>query len=158
MSDNSNQEEISKKDNSNLIGTLLVIPIYIYLLVFSKIFELNTILVEKYAMHIFGIIIYLPIITGIIISFKTDKNFNVGKAFIVIFLLLSVFNFYNTYFVDNEGWNGLGFFIYWLVCTGLYRISAVLYYESFVGWKKTLKLLGIYVLSIAFTFLIGVWR
>ena len=157
MSENSNQEEITKKDKSKLIGALLILPIYFVLLGFIKRFKLNYYIPEELAMIIFGLILYLPIFIGMIISFKSFKDYSIAKVFMILFLLLSIFNYYHTYFVDKEGWNGLGFFVYWLIGTVLYRISAILYYESFVGWKKTLKLLAICVLLLGFSFFIGFW-
>ena len=149
------QESIkTKKDNKleNLIGILLIMPIYMLILVVLNLRGDNRIL--------FPILMYLPIIIGMVLSYKMYRNKTsilIGVC-ILIFLGMAIYFFYNTYFVENTGWDGLGYFFLWLMNTVILKIFACIFYGKIVGWKKALIIFCIYVLSIISSALLGFWR
>lgn len=141
----------TKKGNNleNLIGILLIMPIYMLILVVLNLRGDNRIL--------FPTLMYLPIIIGIVLSYKIYKNKTsilIGVC-ILIFLGIAIYFFYNTYFVENTGWDGLGYFFLWLINTAILKIFACIFYGKIVGWKKGNNFLWYLCISSA---LLGFWR
>lgn len=132
----------AKKNNilENLIGVLLIIPIYIPSLMLIKCLTSEIIIV----------LMYLPIICGIIESYK-DYSKKANKSIIALMVMLlctSLYYYYITYFTDQEGWDGLGSFFSLIFNMIILRITILFYYKKIAGFKKTLIFFIIYVLVI----------
>ena len=147
--------EKSSKKMEILIGVLLIVPTYIFLLIILNLLNItdgdNTIL--------FPILMYLPIIIGVIISQlkKTKNNNRIISYAILGFWLLAILFYYNTYFVEHEGWEGLGPYVFWLINTAICRILSCIYYAKLFGWKKAFIILISYILIVVASFLLGFW-
>lgn len=148
------EENIEKqKDNKleNLIGILLIMPVYMLIFVILNLRGDNRIL--------FPLLMYLPIIIGMVLSYKNYNN-KVSKTIgvcILIFLLIALYFFYQTYFVEHAGWDGLGYYFFWFINTAILKIFSCIFYGEIVGWKKALKFFFIYVLSVVCSFALGFW-
>ena len=143
----------TKKDNrlQNLIGILLIMPIYMLILVILNLQGDNRIL--------FPLLMYLPIIIGIVLSYKNYNN-KVSKTIggcSLVFLVIALYFFYQTYFVEYSGWDGLGYYFLWLINTSILKIFLCIFYGKIVGLKKALKFFIIYVLSVVSSFALGFW-
>ena len=143
----------TKKDNrlKNLIGILLIMPIYMLILVILNLQGDNRIL--------FPLLMYLPIIIGIVLSYKNYNN-KVSKTIggcSLVFLVIALYFFYQTYFVEYSGWDGLGYYFLWLINTSILKIFLCIFYGKIVGLKKALKFFIIYVLSVVSSFALGFW-
>ena len=146
----------SKKNNKyeNIIGILLVIPIYMLvyiILCFLKIFF------KQIDFDIFVILpwlMYLPIIIGVLISFKKYKE-KASKVLIiplVFFMALALYYFCNTYYIDHPGFENIGYFVYWFISTAVCRIFSYIFFRPIVGKKKAITFFLIYILIIALIF------
>lgn len=143
----------TKKDNrlENLIGILLIMPIYMLILVILNLQGDNRIL--------FPLLMYLPIIIGIVLSYKNYNN-KVSKTIggcSLVFLVIALYFFYQTYFVEYSGWDGLGYYFLWLINTSILKVFLCIFYGKIVGLKKALKFFIIYVLSVVSSFALGFW-
>ncbi len=143
----------TKKDNrlQNLIGILLIMPIYMLILVILNLQGDNRIL--------FPLLMYLPIIIGIVLSYKNYNN-KVSKTIggcSLVFLIIALYFFYQTYFVEYSGWDGLGYYFLWLINTSILKVFLCIFYGKIVGLKKALKFFIIYVLSVVSSFALGFW-
>lgn len=143
----------TKKDNrlENLIGILLIMPIYMLILVILNLQGDNRIL--------FPLLMYLPIIIGIVLSYKNYNN-KVSKTIggcSLVFLVIALYFFYQTYFVEYSDWNGLGYYFLWIINTSILKVFLCIFYGKIVGLKKALKFFIIYVLSVVFSFALGFW-
>ena len=143
----------TKKDNrlKNLIGILLIMPIYMLILVILNLQGDNRIL--------FPLLMYLPIIIGIVLSYKNYNN-KVSKTIggcSLVFLIIALYFFYQTYFVEYSGWDGLGYYFLWLINTSILKVFLCIFYGKIVGLKKALKFFIIYVLSVVSSFALGFW-
>lgn len=102
---------------------------------------------------------YLPIIIGMVVAYKNYNN-KTSKAIgvcILVFLIISLYFFYQAYFVEHSGWDGLGFFFLWLINTAIIKICSCIFYGKIVGWKKAIIFFGIYIVSIISSFLLEFW-
>lgn len=148
------QENIeTKKDNrlENLIGILLIMPIYMLVFVVLNLSGDNRIL--------FPILMYLPIIVGMVLSYKVYKN-KISKSIgvcILIFLGIAIYFFYNTYFVEHFGWDGLGYYFLWFINTAILKIFSCIFYGKIVGWKKAIIFFITYILLVVSSFVLGFW-
>lgn len=136
----------TKKNNilKNLIGVLLIIPIYIPIIMLINVESEITI-----------VLMYLPIVCGIIESYK-DYREKCNKSIITLILMFSctsLYYFYITYFTQQDGWDGLGSFFLFLFNMFILRIVLLLYYKKIAGFKKTLILFVTYVFFIIFCIL-----
>ena len=143
----------TKKDNrlKNLIGILLIMPIYMLILVILNLQGDNRIL--------FPLLMYLPIIIGIVLSYKNYNN-KLSKTIggcSLVFLAIALYFFYQTYFVEYSGWDGLGYYFLWLINTSILKVFLCIFYGKIVGLKKALKFFIIYVLSVVSSFALGFW-
>lgn len=143
----------TKKDNrlENLIGILLIMPIYMLILVILNLQGDNRIL--------FPLLMYLPIIIGIVLSYKNYNN-KVSKTIggcSLVFLVIALYFFYQTYFVEYSGWDGLGYYFLWLINTSILKVFLRIFYGKIVGLKKALKFFIIYVLSVVSSFALEFW-
>ena len=143
----------TKKDNKleNLIGILLIMPIYMLIFVILNLQGDNRIL--------FPLLMYLPIIIGMVLSYKNYNN-KVNKTIggcILVFLVIALYFFYQTYFVEHSGWDGLGYSFFWFINTAILKVFSCILYGKIVGWKKALKFFIIYVLSVVSSFVLGFW-
>ena len=118
------------KKAENLIGILLMLPIYMIVLV---------LLVELH------------------LSEDPKKASSILSGIILFTSGFSVYFYYLTYGVDYSGWDGLGYYLLWLGTTVVTRIFSCIYYGKLVGVKKTLKLFGIYVIAIILSVALGFW-
>lgn len=140
-----------KKDNKleNLIGILLIMPIYMLIFV----------ILNLRVFILFPLLMYLPIIIGMVLSYK-NYNKKISKPIgvcIFVFLVIALYFFYQTYFVEHSGWDGLGYFFFWLINTAILKIFSCIFYGKIVGWKKAIIFFVIYVLSVVSSFALGFW-
>ena len=150
-----NNEVYYKRNRDLLIGILLIMPIYMLVFIVLNMFNLN----KGDNSILLPTLMYCPIIIGIFLSYKFYKN-KVNKTFgyiIIAFCILSLYFYYNTYFVEQEGWNGIGQYFLWLINTAISKIMACVFYGKIVGHKKALIFLGIYALIVILSFVLGFW-
>ena len=146
--------------DETIVGILMVMPIYMVILMVLKAFGLN----EGGNEVLFITLMYAPILIGIILSLvsKNIKSSNPYTSGILIFLIIiflgiGSYNFYYSYFVDTPGWDGFGYFLYWIGSTIVVKILSLIYYKNITGWKKALKLFGIYVIIVLCSLFLGFW-
>ena len=141
--------------NEIIIGFLLLIPMY--MIIFILLYYLN--LQTSNNAALFPIILYLPIISGIMLSYKLygDKiNKPIGIT-TIIFCLIAYYFYYNTYFVEHEGWDGIGYYLFWALNTVICRIFSCIFYYRIVGLKKAILSLLIYIIILASSIIFGFW-
>lgn len=145
------------KGVENLIGILLIMPIYMPVTLF--IYYVLNIVFDETNYLIIPILMYVPNIIGMFLTYKFYKNkFNTILCVLIAFtLILSIGFFYNTYFVEHQGFDVIGDFICWLGSLGLCKIFSTIFYGKVVGIKKALLFLGIYVLIVIASFSMGYW-
>lgn len=142
--------EIKQNYNlENLIGFLLIIPIYILFFVVLSLllylFRVNISLV-----NILPVIMYLPIVIGMYISYRNYKN-KINKiigVFILVFLIIGLYLCFQAYVLQHDEWDSLGYFLLWFVNETLLKIFLCIFYGKITGWKKAIIFLGIYILCI----------
>lgn len=142
--------EIKQNYNlENLIGFLLIIPIYILLFVVLSLllylFRINISLV-----NILPVIMYLPIIIGLYVSYRNYKN-KINKiigVFILVFLIIGLYLCFQAYVLQHDEWDSLGYFLLWFINETLLKIFLCIFYGKITGWKKAIIFLGIYILCI----------
>ena len=140
-------------NNSNLIGILFLIPIYIFIVIISIFFHINLISYE-----ILPIIMYLPIFIGLILCKKNNRIINIIMSIlIIIFICFSVYYYYDTYYVEHPGWDGFKPFALWIINTFICRILSFIYYVKIYSLKKGLFFIGIYFLLILISYVSGIW-
>lgn len=135
---NENFENNSFLTKENLIGILLVTPIYI---VIFDILNLNGV----FDSILFPILMYLPMIIGIFLSYKmyNDKiNKSIGIC-VLFFMFLTIFCFYDTFFIEHKGWDGLTPGLLMYINAIICRIVAIAFFGKIVGWKKALIFFGV---------------
>lgn len=146
-----------KKSNKldNLIGILLIMPIYMIVFVLLNVLNLN----NGDNLILFPTLMYLPVIIGIVLSYKLHGNkvSNVITVIILGILVLAICFYYDTYFVEHSGWDGLGSFFLWLITSAVCKIVSCVFYGKIVGAKKSVLFLFIYVIVIVCSFLLGFW-
>ena len=162
MKKNLSTKDIGFISDETIVGVLMIMPIYMIILIVLRALGLN----KSGSEILFITLMYLPIIIGIVFSLVC-KNIKISNPYlsamlislIILFLVIGLYNFYYSYLVDldNEGFEGLGYYFYWIGSTIVVKILALIYYKNIVGWKKTFKLLGIYVVIILCSLLLGFW-
>ena len=108
---------------------------------------------------LFPTLMYLPIIIGMMLSYKfySNKASKPISVCIFVFFVIALYSFYQTYFVEHPGWDGVGYYFLWLINTAMVKIFACIFYGKIVGWKKAISFLMIYVLSVIASFGLGFW-
>ena len=155
---NENSKSVKIKNNNgieNLIGFLLLMPIYMFITVLSSLLNWNNIINSI----VIPVSMGLPIIIGMILSYKFYKSkineFGSQCTCICILLVLATYYFYNSFFVEHTGWGGLGEIMLWLVTFVISRIWLFVFYGKIVGFKKTIIFFIIYIIFPIFVFLAG---
>lgn len=145
------------KGVENLIGILLIMPIYMPVTLFIY-YGLNIVFDETNFL-IIPILMYVPNIIGMFLTYKFYKNkFSTIMCILISFaLIISIYYFYNVYFVEHEGLDVIGYFILWLATLGFSKILSVIFYGKVAGTKKALLFLGIYALVVIASFSMGYW-
>ena len=141
-------EDVKKRKSENIIGFLLIIPFYLVIIVISLFcaFDIN----NTANNIIFLFLIYLPIIIGLFLSFKNHKE-KASKLLCVltlIFLAVSLYFYYKVYFVTFYGWDGLTYFVFWLISIAICRLVALIFYIKLVGFRKALLFICNYIIVI----------
>lgn len=155
-------EDMATKSNKiieNLIGILLIMPIYMLFFVLLHWLNFNGEILFINGKILFLILMYLPVIIGMFLSYRLYQN-KVSKLIsicIVTFLILAVYFFYNTYFVEHSGFNGIGYAFLWLINTGITKVLTCVFYGKIVGWKKAIIFFTIYILLVISSFVLGFW-
>lgn len=150
MSENTKSKKKNKYEN--IIGILLVIPIY--MLIYIILCFLKLYFFKQMEFDIFVILpwlMYLPIIIGVLISFKKYKE-KASKVIIIpllFFMVLALYLFYNTYYIDHPGFDNIGYLVYWLISTAVCRVFSYIFFGPIVGKKKAIIFFLIYILIIA---------
>ena len=145
----------NKKSTNNTIGILLLMPLYIAIFTLFFIFKLH-------GMHdyvLLPIFMYIPILTGVILAYKTNKKkFNKLLGFLLIFFCaMSCYFFIDTYFVINHGWKSVSQYLLWLINTGVCRVIACLFYAKIVGYRKSIIMFLSYLAIIVISYTLGFW-
>lgn len=143
-----------KKDNriENIIGILLIMPIYFLAFIILKNIKFGNRI-------IFPLCVYIPIIIGLVKTYKNYKN-KVSKVLVTCILILmvaSIYCFYKAYFVEYDGWDGLEYFLGWLINVFVLRIISCIFYGKIIGWKKAIIFFAIYILTVILSIKIGFW-
>lgn len=143
-----------KKDNrtENIIGILLIMPIYFLVFLILKNIKFGNRI-------IFPLCVYIPIIIGMVKTYKNYKN-KVSKVLgtcILILIATSIYCFYKAYFVEHSGWAGLEYFLGWLINVIVLRIISCIFYGKIIGWKKAIIFFTIYILTVVLSIKIGFW-
>lgn len=155
-------EDMATKSNKiieNLIGILLIMPIYMLFFVLLHWLNFNGEILFLNGKILFLILMYLPVIIGMFLSYRLYQN-KVSKLIsicILTFLILAVYFFYNTYFVEHSGFNGIGYAFLWLINTGITKVLTCVFYGKIVGWKKAIIFFTIYILLVISSFVLGFW-
>ncbi len=138
-----------------LIGYLLIIPIYLIVII---ILEHSHILTNTSLL--LPILMYIPILIGIVISFIFNKNkfSKILSIIIILFCIISFYNYYDTYFIEHKGLTGLSPFVYWILTSIIIRLLTIILYIKNVGFKKTLPFIITYIISILFGLFCGFWE
>lgn len=150
----------SRKPTSSLIlGILLTMPIYMLIVILTKILTKNLTIPDIAGELLFLFTMYIPPLAGLILSPTPFKI--LSKIFMIIMLLgisFGIYNFIQTYMINHEGWDGLGYMLMWLLSTGVMRFFSCLFCCTVVGWKKGLIYSGIGIAFIVLSFLLGFWE
>lgn len=147
MNQNNNKE--------NLIGILLILPVYILIFIAMHSLKIHT----GINMILLPVSIILPIVIGLPIVKKEYKE-KVDKTafnFMIFSLALSIYLFYNTYFMEHQGFDAIGTMFFGIVAFIVYRVSALVLYSNLFGKKKMLKFLAIYIALIVLSFAVSFW-
>lgn len=155
---NENSKSVKIKNNNeieNLIGFLLLMPIYMFITALSSLLNWNHIINSI----LITVSIGLPVIIGMILSYKFYKN-NINEfgsycTFICILLGLAIYGFYDMNFVTHTGWDGMGGIMLWFITSVISRILLFVFYGKIVGVKKTIIFFSIYIIFPIFVFLAG---
>ena len=146
---NTNNDNIRK----NLIGILLVAPIYIIFFIILFTFDFKNI----ESSMIVPFLMYTPIVVGIALSYKHFKNkaSSVISFSVLVFLFLASLAYYYGYVTEDSGWGRVGASFLWIINTAICRILACVFYGKIVGWRKVLLFISIEILCIASPFLLN---
>ena len=132
----------NKKDI--VIGFLLTMPIYLFPIILLTLLNVGA----TYKLTILPILFCSPIIAGIVLSYKTYKD-KFSKLIVItltILSLLGLYYYYNVYFGEYEGWDGLGEFFLLIVILCLCKILLFVFYGKIVGKKKAILCFFVYLL------------
>jgi len=138
-------EEIKIQDNdkyANWIGALLLLPLYFPIMI------LLGPVINGYWLYI--TLVYSPIIIGMILSYKNYYN-RASKTLTIIalfFLLIGSLFYRNAYFVESDGWDGLGNYLLWLINVGIARLLLCIFYGKIFGLRKMFIFVVIYICSL----------
>lgn len=126
------------KGVENIIGLLLIVPIYLICFFISRFIDLSF-LSYNMSMLLPGILMYLPIGIGLILVYKfyNDKINKLVFNINLIFLGITFYYYYSFNLVEHDGWDGLGFGILWYLNSFVCRVLSVILYKNIVGWKKS---------------------
>lgn len=141
----------------NLIGILLIMPIWMILGILLRVINFNN---GDYS--ILGLFsMYLPIIIGLTLSYrlyKSKMNISISKTILVIIVLAICF-YYIGYFVDfDDPWDGVGFVFLWLISTAICKVLSCVFYAKIAGREKAINFFLVYILIIVSSFFLGFWR
>lgn len=142
-----------KKDNNleNLIGILLIMPIYILIFVI-----LNSLRVPISIPLLVPLLMYLPIIIGMVLSYKNYSK-KISKPIgicIFVFLVIVFYALCQIYF-EESAVRGIEYLFFLLINTAILKIFLYIFYGEIVGWKKTIIFFIIYVLSVVSSLALG---
>lgn len=146
-----NMDIENKNKIENLIGILLLMPLYMVILVVFNLKGDNLIL--------FPTLMYLPIIIGTILSYIYYYK-KIGVPIGVcsfIFLVIAVFFFIKTYCFEYADFEELIYYLLWLLNTAVLKIFLCVLYSKIVGKKKAIIFFIIYVLAVVASFVLGFW-
>ena len=146
---------MKNKKMVNLIGTLMVLPIYVIIL-----FILNQFIGVYYTI-LFPITMYIPILIGLIISFISYKkeSSKILGLFILIFMGISIYFYYDTYYVTHDvPFGGLASFFRWILNSIILRILTIIFFGKISGIKKTIIFFLLYLVGVGLSLLLGFWE
>ena len=141
--------------NELIIGILLFAPMY--MLFFELLYLLNLRTSNNTAL--FPILLYFPIISGVILSYvKYGSRMSKLAGFItILFCFIGYYYYFNTYFVEHEGWDGIGYYLAWAINTVICRIFSFIFYIRVSGLKKASLALLIYIMILICSIVFGFW-
>ena len=142
----------NKKTRELIIGILLLMPLYLLLFYILKIINLNYVILVP-------ILMYIPIIIGIILSYKCKLNTlsKILRWLIVLFCLISIYNCLDTYYGNHPGFDGFTPFFWWNLNTAICRGLSLILYWNIAGWKKSIIIGIIYLLLLLVSYQFGLW-
>ena len=144
------------KSNKELIsGILLFLPIYIIIFSLLTIFKMG----GSYFYYLFPVLLYLPIIIGLIMLYKYKKKINkIFMILIIVFCLSALYFYYLTYFGSQPSWKNISEYYLWGINTGLARIVSFILYGKSIDWKKSGILFGTYMVVMIVSAILGFWN
>lgn len=130
------------KTKENLLGMLLIFPLF--LLIFMILGLIKIIVGFDIFLNIDNdilmlILIHAPIMIGLIIEnivYKDKLRGTFRGLEVLIANLISIMFYYETYFVEHAGWDGLGFYYYWLISLFITYCLSSRFYGKAVGVTK----------------------
>ncbi len=143
------------EDKKTIIGILLTMPLYMLILMALRGLGLN----EDGNEILFITLMYAPIFAGLILSLLDNNIKSNNELSIIIFILILVglYFFYNAFFVDGEGYEGLGSYLLWILTNIICRITGCIYYGTIVGAKKGIIFFVISFILVVSSVLLGFW-
>ena len=143
-----------KANNNNdiLIGILLFMPFYIIVFTIINLLKLN----GPHNYVLLPIVMYIPIIMGLILSYSKKTNKTLFYIILMI-LILGLYFYCDTYFIENFGWKSVSSYLLWVINTMLYRILSCVLYGKMFGTRKSIVLFIIYLIIIGLSLLLGFW-
>lgn len=150
------QDKKRNKSIENIIGLLLIVPFYLVCFQFERFVDLSFLSYNMLCI-IEGILMYFPIIIGVILVYKFYKHKINSSIFvsILIFLVITIYCYYNSNLVEHSGWDGLGIGLLLPLNSFICRILSVILYKNIVSWKKTLFFVSISILVFISMYLFG---
>ena len=151
------EENVETKKNmllENLIGILLIMPIYMLVFIVINLLGLNC-----DGNIVLPITIYLPVIIGMVLinMIYKDKMSEEVNFFAVIFLGIAIFAWCMNAFIEWDGFDGLWVIVIWILSTIALKICACFNYGRIVGWKKTKIFFSVYMVLLMLSLMLGFW-
>jgi hypothetical protein len=146
-----------KKNSEILIGALMVLPLYIFVWIPAVIIDPdNSILVGFVSLLLAVVALGSPVLGILLIRRLYPSLFKKGWLIAIgVPFVLAVYFYFQTYFVEHQGWEGLGYFFYMLFALGLVRIILLLYYGKCFGVKRAFSQLPVYAVLMGLFLLLG---
>ena len=148
-------DELKKgKLKENIIGILMLIPLYIPMIAI-----LNMLVDDYIGEIVVPIAMYLPAVIGLVLLYISEKD-EVSTMLAIcatISLIIAIFCWCMTYANDAEGWGGIGYVFGWIISSFAFRVCGAIYIGKNGGKVKCAIFSGLYLVFIVLSFLISFW-
>ena len=125
----------------NLIAALMLMPLISLLIIIILINVLEYLphvnMGDSMYTVLIPICVYIPVIISLVLSNIFYKK-SISKILVIsnlILICISIYYYYNTFFKENSGWDGLGYFICWALFTIILSITSFVFFLYFY-WKN----------------------